>query len=93
MQVKMKSSTQWLRWSAALLLVLCGTTWLLAQDEAPGGPRAKGKGGGGGGRGALRAPNIPNMRGTDSGAGPACEVLTTYGQVQPPGIALSLIHI
>jgi sugar lactone lactonase YvrE len=33
----------------------------------------------------LRPPNLPNPRGTDSGAGPACENLTTYGEMQPPG--------
>jgi hypothetical protein len=27
------------------------------------------------------------MRGTDSGQGPACEMLTAYGEVQPPGPA------
>jgi sugar lactone lactonase YvrE len=34
---------------------------------------------------AIRAPDVPNPRGTDSGAGPACNQLTTYGNVQPPG--------
>ena len=35
----------------------------------------------------LRAPNVPNMRGTDSGQGPSCEQLTDYGAFQPPGPA------
>ena len=35
----------------------------------------------------LRPLNLPNPRGTDSGAGPACEQLTTYGEAQPPGPA------
>lgn len=35
----------------------------------------------------LRPPNLPNQRGTDSGAGPACENLTIYGEAQPPGPA------
>ena len=34
---------------------------------------------------ALRPPNIPNARGTDSGLGPACGQLTAYGQRQPAG--------
>lgn len=33
----------------------------------------------------IRPLNLPNMRGTDSGPGPACDQLTTYGEVQPPG--------
>ena len=36
-------------------------------------------------RGGLRPPNVPNAKGTDSGAGPACNQLTTYGEAQPPG--------
>jgi streptogramin lyase len=34
---------------------------------------------------ALQPPNVPNAKGTDSGAGPACDQLTTYGEMQPPG--------
>src|SRR5579862_7904770 len=73
-----------------LLLGLCGT-WLILAQDAPagrgGGRGASGGRGGGGGRGAglIRPPNVPNMPGTDSGNGPACDQLTTYGQVQPPG--------
>ena len=33
----------------------------------------------------LRPPNLPNARGTDSGPGPACNQLTSYGQMQPAG--------
>jgi len=33
----------------------------------------------------LRPPNVPNARGTDSGPGPACDMLTAYGEVQPHG--------
>ena len=36
---------------------------------------------------AIRPLNVPNMRGTDAGAGPACDQLTAYGQVQPRGPA------
>jgi hypothetical protein len=81
----------------ALLLGLFGTWLILAQDApAPagrggGGGRGAsgGRGGGGGGRGAglIRPPNVPNMAGTDSGNGPACDQLTTYGEVQPRGPA------
>ena len=35
----------------------------------------------------IRAPNVPNMRGTDSGQGPSCDQLTDYGVFQPPGPA------
>ena len=34
---------------------------------------------------ATRPPNVANPRGTDSGAGVACNLLTDYGAVQPPG--------
>lgn len=35
----------------------------------------------------LRPVNLPNPPGTDSGAGPACDQLTSYGEIQPPGPA------
>jgi len=76
---------------AVLLLGVCGISLILAQDAPAGrggGARGAsgGRGAGGGGRaGLIRPPNVPNMAGTDSGNGPACEDLTTYGEVQPPG--------
>jgi len=36
-------------------------------------------------RNAPRPPNVGVPRGSDAGAGPACDQLTNYGQVPPPG--------
>lgn len=36
-------------------------------------------------RGAPRPPNVAVPRGSDAGAGSACDQLTNYGQVPPPG--------
>ena len=39
----------------------------------------------GGARTALRAPNVPPPRGSDAGSGVPCNLVTTYGEAQPPG--------
>src|SRR3954468_14705775 len=36
---------------------------------------------------ATRPPNVANPRGTDSGAGVACDLVMNYGAVQPAGQA------
>ena len=70
--------------SLCIVLGLATSSMAIAQDvpnagpapsAAPAAPQAR----------PLRAPNVPNPRGTDSGAGPACNQLTRYGQVQPAG--------
>jgi DNA-binding beta-propeller fold protein YncE len=72
--------------SSVLIAIISMSASALAQT-----PMALPPAAGGAGRnatpGALRPPNIPNPRGTDSGAGPACDQLTAYGQVQPAGPA------
>jgi len=58
--------------SGYLCLLLCfGLATAVFAQEAP--PRA------------MRGPNVATPRGSDSGAGPACDQLTNYGQVPPPG--------
>lgn len=70
--------------SLLIVLGLATSSMAIAQDvpnassspsAAPAAPQAR----------PLRAPNMPNPRGTDSGAGPACNQLTRYGEVQPAG--------
>jgi len=60
--------------TSKLLVLLLAATSTIAQAQNAAAPVR-----------ALRPPNVPNARGTDSGQGPACDQLTDYGQVQPPG--------
>ncbi len=58
-------------WLACLALGIVATTAVMAQETPA--PRP------------LRPLNLPNPPGTDSGAGPDCSQLTTYGELQPAG--------